>query len=184
MEIQCFRKNLVIRGQSQIKRYSTTNRNELWWPVGHGANVEQFAVDQCRLLEDATLVRVTPISEVADGLFDGDLAFRLTSESVHQVFGNSLERFVTRAWERYNAPGAQPREDWRCYAFMTIYEDATTDEPGDIIMSKSPTFRGYLPLDERLLTVAEFPAMTKNEFEKEYRGTFDPPRKGEDLPIG
>jgi hypothetical protein len=168
VEVQCFRKNLVIRGQSQIKRYANAGRDELWWPAGKGANVQRVAVDQFMLLEDATLIRVTPISDVADGLFNGDLAFRLTSESVHQVFGNSLERFVTRAWERYNAPGALPREDWRCYAFMTIYENT-----GDDVSVGSPAFRGYLPLDERLLTVAEFPAMTKEQYEREYLGTFD-----------
>ena len=176
IELQLFRKNLVIRGQSQIKRYSHTGRNELWWttfgdgkwfPTG-SIVLNQVAPDQCVLLEDATLIRVTPISEVADGLFDGDLAFRLTTESVHQIFGNSLERFVKRAWEKYNAPGAQPREDWRCYAFMTIYEHSE-----DEIHTTTPTFRGYLPLDERLLTIAEYPVMTKEEFEKEYRGTIE-----------
>ena len=82
---------------------------------------------------------------MADGIFNGDIDFRLTKENVYDVFGDSLERFVTRAWEYFT--DAQPQEDWRAYAFMTIFENSETNEA-------SPAFRGYLPLDERLLTIA------------------------------
>jgi hypothetical protein len=91
---------------------------------------------------------------VADGIFDGDLAFRLTTRNVLQVFGNNLDVFAQKAWESFYSPSSGPGEDWRCFAFLVIFE--INDEKPD---TEPPTFRGHLPMDERLLTIA-----TSNDF--------------------
>ena len=127
----------------------TLGRDELWYPSEAVINIMPLASDEIRFLQDATLIRVSPISEVADGIFNGDLAFRLTMMTVSEVFGNSLDRFVRTAWEKYNSPSGNPDEFWRSYAFMTIYE-VDKEKPDTTV----PMFRGYLPMDERLLTVA------------------------------
>ena len=162
--MQLFRKGLIVRGESQIKRYTTTENDECWWPVGQSIVLAKVGEDQVQFSQDITLIRVTPISEVADGLFDGDLAFRLTTENTHDIFGKNLDMFAVRAWKKFNAQKTDPAElhfgpdatvampgknDWHCYVFMTIFE--IDDKKPD---TEPPTFRGYLPMDERLLTIA------------------------------
>jgi hypothetical protein len=146
VEIQLFRRGLVLKGSSNLKRYNMPKRDELWWPIDISKSlvVVKTAPDEVRFEQDSALIRVTPISTVADGLFNGDIDFRLTLETVYDVFGKSLERFVKQAWEMFITNEHQ--ETWRCFAFMTVYENAETND-------KVPVFRGFLPLDESLLTV-------------------------------
>jgi hypothetical protein len=147
IEIQCFRNGTTIRGISQIKRYNAPERGEVWFPVNgsKGIAITPISPNQLRFDQDCVYIRVTPISNVADGIFTSDIDFRLSLENVYDVFGKSLERFVARAWEMFASEEHQ--EDWRAYAFMTVYENNENNEG-------TPTFRGYIPLDENLLTIA------------------------------
>jgi hypothetical protein len=148
VEVQCFKQGMVVRGASQLQRYNAIRRDELWWPIkAKGIAITRIGLNQAQFEQDTALIRVTPISAVADGIFTSDIDFQLSKDSVFDVFGKSLERFVTQAWEKFKAE--QYQEDWRAYAFMTLYESDDTQ----VIMGP-PVFRGYIPMDERLLTIA------------------------------
>jgi hypothetical protein len=144
-----FKKGLIIRGASQLKRYRNTKNEEFWWPAGQEIALAQITQDQVQVKQDSTLIRVTPISDVADGLFDGDLAFRLSGEKAIDIFGNSLDRFAEKAWNKLNTNSPEEEYDWLCTAFIAVFE---IDE--EKLDQEPPIFRGYLPMDERLLTVA------------------------------
>ena len=137
----------------------------MWWPNSAIIPLRRTEVfDTATITENATFVRVTSLSDVADGITESDLSFRMTMKPASMVFGKSLERFVIKAWEDYAdwqkdvAKMIAEEEDvhfspeqvaWHAFAYMTIYE-VDDEKPDD----EPPVFRGYLPLDERLLTIA------------------------------
>lgn len=139
---------MVVRGTSQLQRYNAPGRSEMWWPIhSKSIGITRIGLNEAQFDQDTALVRVTPISTVADGLFNGDIEFQLSRDTVFDVFGKSLERFITQAWEKFKAEEHQ--EDWRAYAFMTLYESDTAK-----VVMGPPAFRGYIPMDERLLAIA------------------------------
>lgn len=144
VEVQLYRKGARLTGRNNIRFFYSPPPGCIWYPYDQHPNMAYINDDTATFVMDAALVRIDAIGLTADGISNGDIAFRLITEGIDDIFGEQIKQFVDRAYAE-----AQWRNDFSVSAYITVVSFNDTEK--DV----KYRFEGFLPMDTRLLHIVQ-----------------------------